>query len=216
MIHESFYWKKELYDNFQVIARFRFLQKRYEQSYVKIEKAILIGAYIIRKLDEAQKIPPEFLKTQEQISLYKSKGTIVDYMNWHHLERHYNLEQTHKENKDWGFILNQIIHSYSLVYTFDSKDQPDGLLINSDWTKKKSLFAIPLKLILTMFLKISEGDITSASSKREIKGKDNKGNVIYGEMKLENADYTYPMNIDISAEIEKTMRGKIYKRVELV
>lgn len=216
MIHESFYWKKELYDNFQVIARFRFLHKRYEQSYVKIEKAILMGAYIIRKLDEAQKIPPEFLKTQEQISLYKSKSTIIDYMNWHHLERHYNLEQTHKENKDWGFILNQIIHSYSLVYTFDSNDQPDGLLINSDWTKKKSLFAIPLKLILTMFLKISEGDITSASSKREIKGADNKGNVIYGEMKLENADYIYPMNIDISAEIEKTMRGEIYKRVELV
>jgi len=216
MIHESFYWKKELYDNFQVIARFRFLKKRYEQSYVKIEKAILMGAYIIRKLDEAQKIPPEFLKTQEQISLYKSKGTIVDYMNWHHLERHYNLEQTHKENKDWGFILNQIIHSYSLVYTIDSNDQPDGLLINSDWTKKKSLFAIPLKLILTMFLKISEGDITSASSKREIKGTDNKGNVIYGEMKLENADYSYPMNIDISTEIEKTMWGEIYKRVELV
>ena len=216
MIHESFYWKKELYNNFQVIARFLFLKKRYEQSYVKIEKAILMGAYIIRKLDEAQKIPPEFLKTQEQIFLYKSKGTIVDYMNWHHLEKHYNLEQTHKENKDWGFILNQIIHSYSLVYTFDSNDQPDGLLINSDWTKKKSLYAIPLKLILTMFLRISEGDIASASFKREIIGKDNKGNVIYGEMKLENADYTYPMNFDISNGIEKTMRGEIYKRVKLV
>jgi len=86
MIHKSFYWKKELYDNFQVIARFHFLKKRYEQSYVKIEKAILMGAYIIRKLDEAQKIPPEFLKTREGISLYKSKGTIVDFMNWHHLE----------------------------------------------------------------------------------------------------------------------------------
>ena len=123
MIHESFYWKKELYDNFQVIARFRSLQKRYEQSYVKIEKAILMGAYIIRKLDEAQKIPPEFLK-------------------------------------------------------------------------------------------ISEVDITSASIQREIKGKDNQGKDIYGEMKQQNADYTYPMYIDIPTEIEKTMRGEIYKRIE--
>jgi hypothetical protein len=213
MIHESFYWKKELYDNFQVIARFRFLKRRYKQSYVKVEKAILMGAYIIRKLDEAQKIPPEFLKTQESISLYKSKSTIVDFMNSHHLERHYNLEEAHKENKDWGFILNQIIHSYSLVYTFDSKDQPDGLLINSDWTKKKALFAIPLKLILTMFLKISEGDIILASSKREIEGTDNHGKVIFGEMKLQSANYAYP-NIDIPTEIEKTMQGEIYKRVE--
>ncbi|MFT5254658.1 MAG: alpha-galactosidase, partial [Flavobacteriales bacterium] len=54
---------------------------------MKIEKAILMG-HLIRKLDEAQKTPPEFLKTQESISLYKSKGTIVDFMNWHHLERH--------------------------------------------------------------------------------------------------------------------------------
>ena len=212
MIHESFHWKKQLYDNFLIVARFRFLQKRYKQSYMKIEKAILIGAYVIRKLDEAQKIPPKFLKTQEGISLCKSKGAIVDFMNWHHLERHYNLEETHKENKDWGFILNQIIHSYSLVYTFDSKNQLDGLLINSDWTKKKYLFFVPIKLILTMFLTISEGDITSAISEREIKATDNEGKIIYGEMRLKNANYTYPMGIDISTEIEKTIRGEIYKR----
>ncbi len=205
MIHESFYWKKELYNNFSVIAQFRFLKKRNKQSYVKIEKAILMGAYIIRKLNEAQKIPPEFLKTKENISLYKSKGTNIDYMNCHHLERHYNLEETHKEAKDWEFILNQLIHSYSLVYTFDSTDQPDGLLINSDWTKKKSLFSIPFKLILTIFLTISEGDITLISYRREVGG----------EMKLETANYTYPKGINIPAEIEKTMNGKIYKRMAL-
>ena len=110
MIHESFYWKRELYDNFSVIARFRFLQKRYEQSYVKIEKAILMGAYIIRKLDEAQKIPPDVLKRQESICSYPGQGTIVDHMNRHHLDRHYNLGKIHKESKDWGFILNLLIH----------------------------------------------------------------------------------------------------------
>jgi len=64
-----------------------------------------------------------------------------------------------------------------------------------------------------MFLKISEGDVTSASSQRKIKGKDNQGEVIYGEMKLQNANYTYPMNIDIPTEVEITMKGEIYKRV---
>lgn len=63
-----------------------------------------------------------------------------------------------------------------------------------------------------MFLTISEGDITSAISAKEIKATDNEGKIIYGEMKLKNANYTYPMGIDISTEIEKTIRGEIYKR----
>lgn len=62
MIYESYYWKKELYSSFLVLAKFKQLKRPNELSYVKAEKALMIGAYIIRKLDEAQKIPPEILE----------------------------------------------------------------------------------------------------------------------------------------------------------
>ena len=90
MIHESYYWKKELYNSFLTIARFRHLKRVNEQSQVKVEKALMIGAYIIRKLHDAQKIPPNFLSKKEQLEFSESKGTIVDHMNWHKIDTHYD------------------------------------------------------------------------------------------------------------------------------
>ena len=116
------------------------------------------------------------------------------------------------EEKDWGFILNQLIHSYTFIYSFDSNDRPDGILINTDWTKKKSLYLLTFELILTIFLTVSEGDITDARLMRELKGKDDNGNPIIGELKLVDAIYSYPISLNISKEIKRTLNGNIYKR----
>lgn len=212
MIHESYFWKKELYNSFLVIAKFRTLKRTTEQSYVKVEKALMLGAYIIRKLNDAQKLPPNLLQTNESIEMFTSKGTIVDHMNWYKIDKHYDLEKKSKIYKDWVFIINQIIHSYTLIYFFDKNNKLDGFLINSDKTKKKSLFFLPIKNLMTIFLTVSEGDITSASSQRELIGKEKDGGPIFGEMKLKGADYSYPIGFKIKKAIDKTIKGDIYKR----
>ena len=132
MIHESYYWKKELYTCFLTIAKFLFLKKRFENSYVKIEKAIMMGAYIIRKLDEANKMPPDLLNTKVTLPYNSGKNTIVDFMNSHHINRHYDLDNVLSEEKDWRFIINQLIHSFSLFYSVDNDNNPDGFMLNSD------------------------------------------------------------------------------------
>ncbi|RZJ97382.1 MAG: hypothetical protein EOO46_25535, partial [Flavobacterium sp.] len=192
MIVESYYWKKELYTSFQTLARFRHLKREVEQSYVKAEKALMIGAYIIRKLDEAQKIPPELLQKKEIVEHVKSKGTLIDHMNWHRIDSHYDFEQKGAEEKDWRFIINQIIHSFSLFFSYDENARLDGFLINSDKTKKQLILFLPLELILRMFLSVSEGDITMTSMIRDLVGRENDGSPIFGPMKLKNAVYSYP------------------------
>jgi hypothetical protein len=212
MIHESCFWKKELYNSFLTIAKFRHLKRLTEQSQVKVEKSLIIGAYIIRKLDDAQKIPPDFLTNKEILEFSESKGTIVDHINWHRIDTHYNFDKVTKSENDWRFIINQIIHSFSLVFSFDSCDKLDGFLINSDKTKKQALFFIPLETLLTIFLTISEGDITQAHLHRQFIGNDNNGQTKFGEMKLTNAVYTYPNNFDIKTAITHSLYGEIYKR----
>lgn len=214
MIHESYYWKKELYNCFLTIAKFRFLKRQTEQSLVKVEKALMFGAYIIRKLDDAQKLPPNLLQTKESIEMAISKGTIVDHLNWHKIDRHYNLGKITKIDKDWEFIINQIIHSYAFIYLYDNYDKFDGFLINSDKTKKESLFFLPINKVFRIFLTVSEGDITQYSSQRQIIGKDKDGKPIFGEMKLMNAVYSYPMDFNIEKAIEKAMKGDLYKRIK--
>jgi hypothetical protein len=212
MINESYFWKKELYKCFFTIARFRHLKRITEQSYVKVEKALMIGAYIIRRLDDAQKIPPNFLTKKEKLKFYKTKGKIVDHLNWHRIDNYYNFDKEIIIEKDWRFIINQIIHSFSLVFSFDGFNRFDGFLINSDKTKKQALFFLPLKDLLKIFLTISEGNITKASLQRKNIDKDSNDYLEFVEMKLTNAVYSYPFNFNINRAIEDSMKGMIYKR----
>ena len=183
-----------------------------EQSDVKVEKALMFGAYIVRKLDEAQKIPPAFLERQEKLEFSVGKGTVNDFLNNHRIEDHYDFDDIQTGTKDWMFIINQIIHSYSLVYSRDDFEKLDGFLINSDKTKKKALFYLPLETVLRIFLTISEGDITSFSGYRAPqKGTD--GVIKLGEVKLANIIYSYPEGFDIEKSISDTMNGRIYVRL---
>jgi hypothetical protein len=211
MINESYYWKKELYGSFLTIAKFRQLKITKEQSFVNVEKALMIGAFIIRKLDDGEKIPPDFLERKVTLDFSKSKGTIVDHMNWHKLDNHYDLDKIVKIEKDWRFIINQFIHSFTFFFSYDNTNKLDGFLINSDKTKKEALFFLPLKNLLTFFLTVSEGVITSESSYRQ-SIKDKNGIIQPGEMRLKNATYTYLSKLNIEKEISETLKGNIYKR----
>ncbi len=116
----------------------------------------MIGAYVIRKLDDANKIPPSILKNKLLINIYKNNDMLVDHLNCHKIDIIYNLEGSIKEEKEWLFIINQIIHSFSYIYIFDNYNKFDGFLINSDKTKKRSIYYFPLKILLYMFLTVSE------------------------------------------------------------
>lgn len=181
---------------------------------MKIEKALMIGAYIIRKLDEAQKIPPDLLNNKEILKFYNNKGTIVDHLNWHKIDKHYDLYKISKTEKEWRFILNQIIHSFSFIFSFDSFDKLDGFHINSDKTKGKALFFLPLNILFKIFLTVSEGDITSTYSHRTLIGKENDIKPMFGEMKLISATYSYQDNFDINKSVLDSMNGNIYKRIK--
>ncbi|RIW17418.1 hypothetical protein D0X99_06745 [Algoriphagus lacus] len=212
MIHESYNWKKELYNSFLTIAKFRHSKRITEQSQVKVEKALLIGAYITRKLDDAQKIPQDFLTKKEQLGFYESKGTIIDLMNRHKIDTHYSFDKVIKSEKDWRFIINQIIHSFSLFFSNDSSDKLDGFLFNSDMTKKQALFFLPLETILTIFLTISEGEITCSHFQRQVLCNDSHGKQKFGEIKLTKTVYSYPDNFDIKIAIANSLKGEIYRR----
>lgn len=211
MINESYYWKKELYNSFLTIAKFRQLKIIKEQSFVKVEKALMIGAFIIRKLDDAEKIPPEFLDRKVTLDFSNSLVTIVDHMNWHKLNSSYDFDKTVKIEKDWRFILNQLIHSFTFIFSYDNANKLDGFLINSDKTKKQGLFFLSLNDLLAFFLTVSEGTITSGSFYRQ-SIEDKNGMINIGEMKLDNATYRYHNKLDIAKEIIKTLQGNIYKR----
>lgn len=142
MISESSYWKDELYKNYQTLARFIYLKRRDERSFIKAEKAIMMSAYIIRKLNEAAKIPPEFLKNSICLTEYTAINTQIDKYNSHHIDRNYNLPESKKHNDKIEFFIDQIIHSFVFFFIIDENNNDFAILFNSDRTKIDSLFEI--------------------------------------------------------------------------
>lgn len=139
--------------DYQTLARFIYLKRRDERSFIKAEKAIMMSAYIIRKLNEAAKIPPEFLKNSICLTEYTAINTQIDKYNSHHIDRNYNLSESKKHNDKIEFFIDQIIHSFVFFFIIDENNNDFAILFNSDRTKIDSL----LKFHLKRFLKLSCG-----------------------------------------------------------
>lgn len=203
MISESLYWKDELYKNYQILARFITLKRRDERSFIKAEKAIMMSAYIIRKLNEASKIPPAFLKDSICLIEYSAINMHIDKYNSHHIDRNYNLEENTKHNDKIEFFIDQIIHSFVFFFVIDENKKDFSILFNSDRTKKDSLYEISFEKIFEIILRISEGYIIE---RHEIRDGET------GEMKLKTAKYSYPRDFNLKKIARDTLKGRIYKR----
>jgi len=114
---------------------------------------------------------------------------------------------------DWKYLLNQIIHSFTFILSFDEDDRLDGFFINSDKSKCKSLYCIKVEDFLTLLLKISEGDITKCCLHRKVTKLSN-GLTEFGEMRQIDAVYEYPEGFDLKKIIMETLSGNIYKRLQ--
>jgi hypothetical protein len=213
MIYESYFWKKELYESYKYIIKFRSLKRIRIESFVKIEKVIMLSAYIVRKLNDAEKIPPAYLEENINISMYNANKEIIDHMNWHHIDENYKLDNKLSKKENWKYILNQIIHSFVFILVYDDNNKLSGIMLNSDKTKGKLVYLINIKDIIKLILKISEGGIVGACNTRDIKI-DKDGKKIIGPMKLKWAEYAYPLDFDLNTVVNDSMKGIIYKRNE--
>ena len=203
MISESYFWKKELYKNYQVLARFLHLKSYTERSFVNAEKAVMMSAYIIRKLNEAGKIPPDFLKDSICLKEYSAAVDVIDKLNLHHIDRNYNLTQCKKHNDKREFLIDQIIHSFVFYFVLDKQSNDFAFFINSDKTKKTSLFEISFEKFFEIILLVSEGIICESHYSVDKKAH---------ERKLTFAKYCYPKSFNIKKIIKDTFSGKIYTR----
>jgi hypothetical protein len=211
MITESYWWKYELYKRYKTIVQFISKKDIENNSTIDIELSIMICAYIIRKLNETEKIPPDFLKESIHTVKYSSKSFVIDHMNWWYIDKNYDLANTISENNNWNFFLNQIIHSFTFRPVGDKNGKLSGILINSDDTKDAYLYYLKIKDIIKLILKISEGDIVESHSHREIEIFD-KGLKRPKEMKLISTKYGYPKDFNLDKIVNNSMQGVIFER----
>jgi hypothetical protein len=151
MIWESVYWKQELLRCVLSLKKRVNQKKWFDSSYGNVEKTIMIGFYIIRKLTEAKKVSNKLIDRNIPLISYISTGKNVTRLNFHEIDKLYKLDCPKKCSKDTLFIANQIIHSYVCEFVFDDKNGLDGVMFSSDKLKNKQLFHIDIKQIIKIF-----------------------------------------------------------------
>lgn len=165
MISESYYWKQELISIAHYLdSRIYTKRKWTDAQYCKVEKAIMIGFYIIRKLKEASKLTNKISATNIKAYKYKSTNTGLCLHNSHKWPNYYDLSKKIDCKLDLSFLINQFIHSFIFYPVITNcplcKYHFTSLLFNSESEKDKFLYELDIQRIIELFNKIGNSDIT--------------------------------------------------------
>ncbi len=156
MIWESHYWKRELLRVATKLNK-RLLQKKWPaSSMASLEKEIMIGFYIIRKLIEAHKLSNIIFENSHAIRAFPRKPSHMTFMNSHHLDRHYDFSKAKNINKKLPFICNKIIHSYIFIPSFNENGFIEAVLVTSDTERKNYIFELPIRQIASLFNEVGK------------------------------------------------------------
>ncbi|MBN1919588.1 MAG: hypothetical protein JW889_16960 [Verrucomicrobia bacterium] len=158
MIWESSFWKLDMIRRAHGLRR-RLQQRRWtESSFARLEQELMLGFYSVRKLVEASKLSDNIVQRSMPLVAYPSTGSVVNIMNWHHLDRHYDFGCPHCTARDLLFVCNQVIHSYVFAPLFGENTLLSAVLFNSDRTRFDTLFSLEVTLIADLFEEIGAND----------------------------------------------------------
>ncbi len=116
----------------------------------------MLGFYTLRKLFEAQKVSTAIAKAPIALTSYRWLGKPVTRMNWHRFLEKYDFEHPIKLQKQIGFVCDQLVHSYVFAPVTEDEGGLVSILFNSDRTRRKSLFELPLATVAHLFSSVGE------------------------------------------------------------
>ncbi|MEU8870240.1 hypothetical protein AB0D24_03595 [Streptomyces javensis] len=171
MIDDSIPWREDL---LKIADRLkgRKTQKRWTQrTGFLIERDIMLGAYIVRRLNEARKISDELASREFDVDAHALVGKAPDMLTRSSYWESFDLETITPTKLALPHLCNQIIHSYvwSLSVT-ETEQLLDGLYVCSDHKRRKILYRIPIDSLIELFACVGAEDIYQISMRADANG----------------------------------------------
>lgn len=152
MIWESSYWKDGLLKLARDLKRRTMHQKCWpEASLAHLEQSLMVGFYSIRKLMEARKLSESTTSRRFVVKAYRCKGKPVTFLNWHHLDALYDLENPENRDLDLKALCNQFIHSYVFSPVFSDDNRLQSILVTSDHQRSRVLYEVSIEQLISLF-----------------------------------------------------------------
>jgi hypothetical protein len=126
MIWESGPWKQQLVRDAARLRRLgnsRLDADGGDKEVFQLERQVFIAAYTMRKLSEAGKLSSNWDHQRLACLRFPIKGKdIPDRLNWHHIDRHYDLNASLNVKMNPKEFCDRIIHSFVFVPCIGSEE----------------------------------------------------------------------------------------------
>jgi hypothetical protein len=176
VIWESRFWKADLLKFAEQLRRARTGTKPFSDAmYVTVEKAVLIGAFVIRRLADSHKLSDATVAMELRTRRFPATGYGATLINNHRVEKLFDFTRAAPSRQPLLFLCNQAIHSYVFEPYPDSRGKRVvGLLIASERQRNRAMFAVPLSEIERAFRKVGNDYPTYSYSEFDEKAGDYK------------------------------------------
>lgn len=166
MIDDSRPWRQQLWESAgRLEARSRVTDWEDEQVAFKIERDLLLGAFAIRRLAEAHKLPTALMNSTVGVEAFARVDGIQDHMNWHHLDRFYDFADVSAQSLGVGQLCNQFIHSFVLMPEADdaSGGGMSAVLVASDRLRNEVLYRVETSTIVDLFRAVATEELVGTT-----------------------------------------------------
>ena len=146
MIQESHEWKKAIKRNNSYIRRMSKNPIDEEDLILdRIQIRIVSNALYVRRLLETPTVASSLSHESINITAYPWTGKVVDYMNNHHFDKAYQINNPRNKDVLGSTLCNQIIHSFVWVWIVDDvEDIISGFMVSSDRKRHSELYTVQL------------------------------------------------------------------------
>lgn len=150
MVIESLYWKEELARISKTIRPVAKPKPWSERAVCTVERDLMIGCFIVRRMVELHKVSSRVAKLQLDIFSAEPVKSVTK-VNRLSVEENYNWQSEKAEKKSIIYICNQCIHSYISIVERGPDRNWSHLLVVSDFDRSNVIWRIPFSTLLHIF-----------------------------------------------------------------
>jgi hypothetical protein len=168
MLYESQFWKEDLTKIAKRLKKRSRTPSSDEMAFVKTEKDIFIGFYMVRKLAESQKITDASANLEIDAISYPRLDERVDRINRSNWEELYDLENGQNIKVKIDFLYNQIIHSFIFSQIFeDENDTLVSIFVTSDRKRNTCIYEIKIQELIRLFTAVGLDEVSMVTFERD-------------------------------------------------
>ena len=153
---ESRYWKEELARIAKTIKPLRKPPRWSERAHCVVERNLMIGFFIIRRLIELNKVSSRTRDYGLKVYACSTIGIDVTQLNQGGFFETYDLENEKQETKKPLYISNQFIHAYMSFVLRDETRNWSDVYVVSEFDRNDCIWRIPIPVIRKLFKLVSD------------------------------------------------------------